>query len=73
LVVLRDHGARCSSLRLAGHEYEATQVPASQRHYRMGRADRGRSGCSRACCACGDPADALAIAARASTADASPR
>ena len=25
LVVLSDHGARCSSLRLAGHEYEATQ------------------------------------------------
>ena len=26
LVVLRDHGARCLSLRLAGHEYEATQT-----------------------------------------------
>jgi hypothetical protein len=25
LVVLRDHGARCLSLRLAGHKYEATQ------------------------------------------------
>jgi hypothetical protein len=41
LVVLRDHGARCSSLQLAGHEYEATQSPASRRHYLMGRADRG--------------------------------
>jgi hypothetical protein len=27
-VVLRDHGARYSSLRPAGHEYEATQSPA---------------------------------------------
>ena len=44
LVVLRDHGACCSSFRLVGHEYEATQSPASQRHYRMGRADRGMRG-----------------------------
>jgi hypothetical protein len=41
LVVLRDHGAGCLALRLAGHEYEATQSPALQRHYRMVRADRG--------------------------------
>src|SRR5215217_7933907 len=51
LVVLRDHGARCSSLRLAGHEYEATQSPASQRHYLMGsrgpRHDRAPAGAIR--------------------------
>src|SRR5215218_6282321 len=53
LVVLRDHGARCSSLRLAGHEYEATQSAASQRHYRMGRADCGRGGWPPRACADG--------------------
>src|SRR3954453_16919943 len=42
LVVLRHYGARCSSLRLVGHEDEATQSPASLRHSRIGRADRGR-------------------------------
>src|SRR3954447_16913291 len=35
LVVLRDHGTRCSSLGLTRHEHEATHGSASRRHYRM--------------------------------------
>ena len=43
LVVLRDHRARCSSLRPAGHEPKATQRPSFAAPLPDGLADRGRS------------------------------
>ena len=51
VVMFRDYRACRLSLRLAGHEYEATQSPASQRHYLMGsrgpRHDRAPAGAIR--------------------------
>jgi hypothetical protein len=43
LVVLRDHRARCPSLRLAGHELKATQRSSSAAPLPAGRTERGGS------------------------------